>query len=225
MPGVSARSIEATPIRPHIQFLQGYWILIQCTGFVSRTYQDHDPSDIDNSAGTDRYLFFTGAMDTDVPSLEFDSSGVQTWNGDGIGPYLSFWGRVHDAQGVPGNIRSVKVQFPNDGQTVDLLHDSSRDPSPTSGYYNRNVFVDPAGMDGTYKFIVEDWDGNKYETTENLTVDPIGYPDPSTISATVNGTALNVDWDDVSGAAFYRLEIYDENLNRIHCVCNHRKPL
>ena len=141
---------------------------------------------------------------------------VFTWNGDSIDPYIYFWVKVHDAQGVPGNIKSVKVQFPGNGQILELDHNTSRDPSPTSGYYENEALVDPTGMDGQYIFIVEDWDGNVYETTEELTVDLISYPDPDNFAAIVTGTALDVDWDDVTGAAFYRLEIYDEDFNRIH---------
>jgi hypothetical protein len=184
--------------------------------FRVQAYDAHSNLDIDNAAGTNRYEFYTGTVESPVPHIEFDSSGVQTWNGNNIDPYLSFWVNVHDAQGVPGNIRSVKVQFPDSGQIIDLLHDTSRDPSPTSGYYRNDVFIDPTGMDGIYTFIVEDWDGNRYQATEALTVDPIGYPEPANFEVTVTGTALDVDWDDVDGAAFYRLEIYDERFKRLH---------
>jgi TolB protein len=179
-------------------------------------YGDHTPLNQDNCAGTNRYRFYTASEESPVPRIEFDSTGVQTYSGDGIDPYLSFWVKVHDAQGVPGNIRSVKVQFPDDGPVVDLLHFASRDPSPTSGFYANDVFIDPVGMDGTYTFFVEDWDGNVYQTTEDLAVNLIGYPDPTNFSTTVTGTAVDVDWDDVTGAAFYRLEIYDKDFNRLH---------
>ena len=181
-------------------------------------YGDHFPLNQNNAAGSDRYRFYTDTYESPLPYIEFDSAGVQTWNGYGTDPYISFWVKIHDAQGVPGNIRSVKVQFPDSVQIVDLLHDASRDPSPTSGFYKNDVFMDPTGMGGTYTFIVEDWDGNVYQTTEDLDANVIRYSDPANFNTTVTGTAVDVDWDDVTGAAFYRLEIYDENFKRIHAL-------
>ena len=186
--------------------------------FRVQDYSAHDPIETDNAGGSGRYRFYTDGAESPLPHIEFDSAGVETWNGHGMLPYLTFWVKVHDAQGVPGNIRSVKVQFPNSGPFVDLLHDASRDLSPTSGFYKNDVFMDPTGMGGTYTFIVEDWDGNVYQTTEDLDADVIGYPDPTNFNTTITGTAVDVDWDDVSGAAFYRLEIYDKAFNRIHAL-------
>ena len=150
-----------------------------------------------------------------IPTLSLTDSGVDTWSGSSFGSTLSFWVRVHDPQGVPGDIASVKAILPG-GEEVRLRYDYNE--SPTSAIYSASTF-DPI-TSGTYTLRVEDREGNFYETTEELTSNPIGFPDESSFlpaqKQLIGSTAVNFDWEDVPGAAFYRVEIYDENFERIY---------
>ena len=89
--------------------------------FRFEAWDSHNPLNVDNVSKTpasnnDNYIFNTGSVDDDYPFIELASHGVQTWNTELTGSLLDFWIRVHDAQGVPGNIQSVKVIHPGGAQ-------------------------------------------------------------------------------------------------------------
>ncbi|RLD68230.1 MAG: hypothetical protein DRI98_12050 [Bacteroidetes bacterium] len=196
-------------------------VLLPNTGY---TYQieareSNSPLDVDNRSqaplSRSDFSFWTGEESPD-PFIEFDSSGVQTWNNSYTGPYLSFWIKVHDPQGVPSNIETVKVTFPG-GSAEEILYLNSVSSS-TSGYYSSDSFLPIE--DGIYTFTVIDKDGNESTKTEDFTSNPIGYPDETLMSPVpftlVNDTAVEFDWEDVPGVTFYRVEIYDIDYNRIY---------
>ena len=131
---------------------------------------------------------------------------------DESGVFPAFWVRVSDLQGVPGNIASVKVTYP-DGQHEEFLYLDHTDGS-YDGYYS--AVSDQTAVPGTYTFTVTDRDGNTAMVTDELVCNPIGYPLKSSLTAVVEEKEIQVSWDAVSGAAFYRLEIYNEAYERIH---------
>ena len=192
--------------------------------FRVEAWDAHDSLEIDNrskspASTSQSYRFYTGSTEAAAPFIELDSAGVQVWNSELMGTGLSFWIIVHDAQGVPGDIRSVKVIYPGGGEEFLYYYPGYTSNTPTGGAYSRESY--PVSIqNGTYTFVVEDLSGNSYSVDETLTSNPIGYPDSSTLTPVhntlVNSTGLNFDWEDVSGAAFYRLEIYDTDGNRLY---------
>ncbi|MFC1534682.1 LamG-like jellyroll fold domain-containing protein, partial [Thermodesulfobacteriota bacterium] len=173
----------------------------------------------------DYYVFFTDSNPAVDPMIKFDRGGVYTWNNEYFGPLLAFHTKVFDVQGVPGNIKQVKVTW-DDGGTPreEILYyddDPYFGPTPTSGVY-RNFSFYPA-VATTYTFTAEDWDGNTHTTTEDLTVNPIGISDyaslvPSGIALEIpvmDGTGVNFNWADVTGATNYVIEIYNKYGSRL----------
>ena len=199
-------------------------ILLPHTSYFYRidTRDTHDPLDVDNmskspASSGDNFQFWTGEESAD-PFIELDSSGVSTWNDSFAGEHLSFWIKVHDVQGVPEDIESVKVTFPVSGDEEILYYRADRETTATSGIYASDSFLPIE--DGTYTFTVTDRGGHVFITTEDFTSDPIGYPSETSLlpahNTVVNDTAVDFDWEDVTGAAFYRVEIYDTDYNRIY---------
>lgn len=182
-------------------------------------FDAHDPLDLDNiskapAQNDDNFRFYSSEVEPVDPYIEFDSTGVQTWNSPtGLG--LVFWIKVYDAQGVPDNIDSVTVEFP--GGRMENLPPSAY-PSPTSAIYSS--YVDALPEAGIYTFRVTDKDGHPYTVTEDLTVDSIDYPANGTMSPvpyTVLGTTeAELDWEDIPGAAYYRLEFFNDAMNRLY---------
>ena len=165
------------------------------------------------SSSNDYYRFYTDSTEAVDPYIEFDDSGVQVWNDGQFGPHLSFWIKVHDAQGVPEDIQSVKVIYP--GGTEQFLHyyPGNSANTNTGGVYRGTAY--PQTIEGgSYTFRVEDLAGNTHSVTDNLVAgEEIDYPDKTLMSPAldenVNDTAVDFDWPDVADRAFYRLEIYD----------------
>ncbi len=185
-------------------------------------YDAHSSFDVDNNSrsptpNTNNFIFYT-AVETEAPYIELDSNGVETWNTELNGAYYSFWIKVHDAQGVPGDIQSVYVTFPS-GAKVMLYYDPGESANiSTGGVYRAASFL-PIET-GTYTFTVEDKAGHVSSKTEALTNNPIGFPAKSSLkpihNTVIGSTAVDFDWEDVPGAAFYRVEIYDTDYNRIY---------
>ena len=184
----------------------------------------HNPLNIDNRSVTpgssnEYYRFYTDSEEAVEPYIELDNSGVQVWNDELFGPHLSFWIKVHDAQGVPGDIKSVKVIYPGGAEQYLYYYPGNTSNTVTGGIYRSTAY--PATIEsGTYSFRVEDLAGNIFTVTESLAANPIGYPDQASMSPSldeiVNDTAVDFDWTDVAGTAFYRLEIYDIDYNRLY---------
>lgn len=177
-----------------------------------RSWNRHYPYNFDNDSVSD-YRTFTTGEESVIPLIETDV-GAATRNSDDLGNYLYFWTKVHDAQGVPENIRSVTATFP-DGTTIPLHLDYNE--SDTCGIYYAEDFVLPISV-GDYTITVEDRDENTHSITETLDVNPIGYPADATVSAAVKGTQVDVTWEAVADAVFYRVEIRDMEGNRLHTL-------
>ena len=179
----------------------------------------HDPIEVDNASkfpasNGDNIRFTTGPESPD-PYIDLDNTGVETWSGSSFGPTLSFWVKVYDPQGVPGDIESVAAILPG-GTEVPLRYNYNQ--SGTCAVYTADYF-EPLTT-GSYTLRVEDREHNFYEVGEDLDSDPIDGPDESSLtpirSTVLGSTAVDFDWSDVSGKAFYRVEIYDANFNRIY---------
>ena len=183
------------------------------------SWDAHSGFDIDNWAKTpasnsSNYQFYTGADEAVAPAIDFDGTGVATWNDAVYGAHTNFWIKVHDAQGVPEDIERVTVTFPGGAEQVLYYDRQNGDNTPTCGIYRANVYGSPTG--GTYTFNAEDREGHSAVRTEELTANPIGYPAAETITVTLDGTAVEFDWADVDGAAFYRVELFDEDYERVY---------
>ena len=101
-------------------------------------------------------VFFTGAAEAQNPHIDFYGHGAYTWNHPSpFEPYTSFYVRIHDAQGVPGDIDSVTVTIPGGG-TVNLYYDEY--VSSTSAVYKGTYFGDLPAAPATYTFNVTDKD-------------------------------------------------------------------
>lgn len=180
------------------------------------------PNDIDNVSVTPAtpaagVPFTTGAL-TDGPFIA-PGNGVMTYTSMGgvHSTRLNFYIIVHDARGVPGNIRSVRAIFPS-GHQEPLYYDiGNSDNAATKGVYTNAPDVPPEP--GRYTFVVEDIEGRTFTVSEELTVNPIDYPALTSLSpamnAVIGGTAVNFDWEDVPGASWYKLRIYDAKFNQV----------
>ena len=130
---------------------------------------------------------------------------------------------VHDAQGVPGNIQQVTVIHPSGlEETLPYIANHPHVTyTATAGVYGATS-SQPEVNGGTYRFRVQDVQGNTYETTEVLTSNPMPYALKSSLlpsnGAIITGTtAVNFDWADVPGALFYQVNIYDYGMTkRLH---------
>ena len=184
----------------------------------------HNGLEMDNWARTpanseDYFVFYTGQSGATAPFIDLNYHGVFSNTRELYGASLSFWVKVHDAQGVPGNIKSVKVTW-NDGmaQEEHLYYDPDRGGDTTSGIYWCETFHGPSNA--TYTFIVEDWDGNTSRVTEVLAANPIGFPPAASLgpnpslNTPLDSTGVNFSWDAVPGAAFYRVRLFDKYWNR-----------
>jgi hypothetical protein len=138
-----------------------------------------------------------------------------TFTGQIPNSWIFFLVRILDAQGVPSNIQSVQVVFPDSSTTVDLYLDYAE--SPTIGRY-RGSYYGPY-QEGEYTFTVIDRDEHKATKTDVLSPNPIAYPSQASLSpahtAVLGGTAANFDWEDVPGASVYYLSIQDKTGARV----------
>ena len=171
-------------------------------------------------ASSGDYIRFTTGSETGAPYIDLDSNGVHTWNHADVGHNLSFWIKVHDAEGVPGNIKSVKVRFPDyatSGKEETLYFDYNE--SDTCGIYRCESFLSIQG--DTYTFVAEDNEGHITERSEQLDINYLTQPDNWGFDIQPqpdgDGTGFNFAWDAVEDgfSGFYRLEIYDRNYNRL----------
>lgn len=174
--------------------------------------------DVDNNMkspadNADNPSFTTGTMVSQSPFIDKDDSGLQAISSElfGINPSFYSWFRIHDAQGVPGNIKSVIVTKP-EGETFPLHFDYNYDGSQTCGVYTTEKFEVPPT--GNYVITVEDNDGNIFSLLENFAGDLL----PLITSLNVNLTETQADfsWDPVAGAAWYRVEIFDLNDTQLY---------
>jgi hypothetical protein len=164
-----------------------------------------------SSHSSDNYPSFTTGNRVDKPFIDASSSGVETWSDNYRGTLTDFWIKVYDAQGVPGNIKEVKVIHPDTTTQTPLYYEYNE--SANCAIYSNHSYA--TLQPGTYTFVATDNNGNSFSLKEVLTISPIGYPAESSLSVDVTNTGAVFDWDDVTGAGFYRLEIYNKFHERI----------
>ncbi|MBW1915252.1 MAG: right-handed parallel beta-helix repeat-containing protein, partial [Deltaproteobacteria bacterium] len=193
-------------------------------GYQILAKDSHMPLDSDNissspASSSAPIQFWTGVT-TVTPYIESDEVGVlmltEKW-----GTSLAFNVEVFDAAGVPDNIRSVIVTHTS-GVTEHLYYtggdsDEHKGMGGTSigGEYFRKAY-EPWVDGGTYAITVTNWSGATYETTEELTYNPIPLTVPRIpFHDPLSGlTDIYIEWDDI-GAAIYEIEIYDQYHNDI----------
>jgi uncharacterized protein (TIGR02145 family) len=183
-----------------------------------QSYRDHQWWETDNTAGSDQNQTFLIASPVEAqdPYVDLWSIGVETWSSDTpVGTHTSFYIKIHDAQGIPGNIESVKVLFPDLSTEVNLYLDYN--DSSTCGIYRGHYFgeIQP----GEYAFTATDKDGNSHSKSEILTLNPIEPPLKTSLlpvhNTVVGDTEVSFDWNDVVGAAFYQVKLYDKDFNQL----------
>ena len=177
---------------------------------------DHQWFEWDNVSRSDRDLtrFETLGEEAQAPYVDLYSIGAETWRDGTLGDFMSFYVKVYDAQGVPQNIASVKVQIPGGGQ-ADLYLDTNE--GPNCGLYRGHYF---GGLpSGDYVFTAVDKDLNSHTVADYVEALPIDAPQEASLrpldNVVIGDTNIMFDWDDVTGAAQYELQLYDDNLNRL----------
>ena len=167
------------------------------------------------------YIRFTTGDKIEAPYIDLANNGVFTWNHPDVENMLSFWIKVHDAEGVPDNIKSVKVRLPDyatSGHEALLYFDYNE--SGTCGVYQGESLL-PI-QSGPYTFVVEDNEGHITERSEQLNINCLTEPDNWLFDIQPqpdgDGTGFNFTWGPVepSFSGFYRLEIYNRDYNRIY---------
>ena len=150
---------------------------------------------------------------------ELTWSLTSTWTNPSLyGTATYFHLKIHDAQGVPGNIDYVKAHFPDGTTEISLYPDYNE--TPTCAVYRGAYFgtVQP----GDYEITVMDKDGNSDTKTETLTSSPINPPAETSLlhanNAVIGSTGVSFDWDDVSGKAFYQVDLYDKDFNNLYYI-------
>jgi hypothetical protein len=188
-----------------------------------QVHRDHWGFELDNGSGTpgssSDYITFNTYAETQTPYTDTSGSfGVRTWNDSFMGQHLSFYIEVSDAQGVPDNIRSVTVTFPDGSTQLPLYFDHSI--TPFKAVYRNNYYGQI--QNSTYTFRIEDKDGNEFQTSEDLTSNPVGYPSEDSLTANgdasyhsvIGNTGLTIAW--AGGTGFYEVSIRDKDLNDLY---------
>jgi hypothetical protein len=181
-----------------------------------QAHSDHQWFEWDNVYRSDQELtrFATFGEEAQAPYVDLASIGAETWRDGILGDFMSFYVKVYDPQGVPQNIESVKVQIPGAGE-VDLLLDTNE--GPNCGLYRGHYFGGVAS--GNYTFTAVDKDLNSHSVTDYVAALPIDATSEASLrpldNEVIGGTGVAFDWDDVSGAKQFELQIYDENMKRL----------
>jgi len=173
-------------------------------------------------SGWRRNMFFTSETPGfNVPILSIDKFGVAVWHvshprTEASVYYLVFPVLVTDPDGVPENIKSMEVTYP-DGSTKPLLKYSD---NPEWGFNYLYVealedissIQDTTNSSGIYTFRLEDFEGHVVTMTDtlddvasNLLPRPenLGPPDGTNLT----GTTPLIKWDPVLGASYYKVRI------------------
>ena len=163
-----------------------------------------------NISYSDDYFFSTKNVTKD-PFIAFHESYYNPvlYGSEEHGRFLSFNVTIYDVGGVPDNIESVEVVFP-DAQTREKLY--YRRNNAGGGLYG--VLALPrTPVQGTYTFLVRNKDGRTYQRSKELI--PNSLSEPNWMQATpedgtvISGNSITIDWPDVSGASSYHLQILD----------------
>lgn len=184
-------------------------------------FDSHAPLSVDHVSKTprsnnDNPIFYTASEAPVAPFVALAGAGAFTLNDPDFGPRLEFWVDVYDAQGVPDNIKSVRVRFPSYAQSGNealLYLDRTAGGSPTHGTYRGQSALTPEA--GVYTFVVEDRDGHTVTRTDDFAPGVLPYPESLNAAMDDNAKQIVFDWSDVSGAAVYQFEVFDQHFNRV----------
>lgn len=169
-----------------------------------------EPDNISKSpAQTSDNPVFTTGNETQAPMIATNDIGIYTWMSLNMWKWVSFDILVYDAQGIPGNIKSVTVTTPG-GEELPLYF--SYNLGTNSGYYITEKRVENF-VPGDYIVRVEDMDGKTDIFVETLDVSPL-IPTAS-LDYSITESGVDFSWDAVQGAAMYALEIRDIDYNVI----------
>ena len=126
---------------------------------------------------------------------------------DPVSNNTEYFVMVTDSEGISddGSSHAVKVQLPS-GNTLTL--DFYEKSDSTSAYYELWE-SNTSPVNGAYVFTVTAADGRTSTVTDTFESDPISPVNYQSIQVAENGTAPVVSWSPVSGAAAYRVNIYD----------------
>ncbi|MFA5902496.1 MAG: PKD domain-containing protein [Desulfobacula sp.] len=167
----------------------------------------YEPDNVSKSpaSSNDNPVFTTGSV-TQAPMISRNDSGAYTWMSStpGTDVELAIDIRIYDAQGVPGNIKSVKAILPG-GEELPLFFNNNE--GSNCGLYQASKWG--TFVSGNYTIRVEDMDGNTDLFTEHVDVNPLTPVSSLVYSKT--GSGIDFSWDPVPGAVVYRLEIRDVN--------------
>lgn len=155
-----------------------------------------------------------------VPIIESNGFGAYTitmpYPGtDELTYRLGLEAYVSDLDGVPGNIKSVEVLFPDQVTKRALRYERNVETNKALYvYYDVLDFSSPLYPEdiwpGTYTFTVTDHEGNTSNFSEELTINivpPVSLFAPGQ-DAVVFTTSPTIMWTPVSGANYYKVRIY-----------------
>ena len=155
-------------------------------------------------------------MDRTHRSIDLNNYGAYVCHTVGPGTsnssyWLSFEVKVTDLDGVPANIQSVQVVYPDGETTRDLRY--SREISSTEAIYEGDEMYNDSSaiQEGVYTFMITDYDGLWRIGSDSLVVNDLPLPVNVTPAAdsVLTSTTPTVEWDDVPGAIRYRIRLYD----------------
>ena len=96
--------------------------------------REHQWFEEDNIGASSKITFTTGPDEPVEPYVDLFSLGVYTVSEEPLwGTYTFFYAKIHDAQGVPGDIDYVKALFPDGTTEITLYPD--RNETPTRAVY------------------------------------------------------------------------------------------
>ncbi|MFH2093477.1 MAG: hypothetical protein ABIJ31_14050, partial [Pseudomonadota bacterium] len=195
------------------------------------SYREFYDQNVDNASSSpwgtyDMLNFKTGPANvggTHTPTINTHNEGAVVMYVEhpvtGLPSYwLTFSVRVKDADGVPGNIKSVTVTGPGITGSMNMSINKRYDDN-TAEYWARLFYTSFDDIpQGLYTFRIEDEDSNVATTTDTLVkqqVPLVDYLTPANNSV-VSFNKPVIDWDEPAGGPyFYGVRIYQNNNNKI----------
>ena len=195
--------------------------ILKPSGFYKyriQAHNEHQWFDWENASRSDRELTRFGTLgdEAETPYVDLASIGAESWSNGIFPPFISFYVKVYDAQGVPQNIESVQALVPGIG-AVNLQFDFNE--GGNCGIYRGQYYGELPLPSGVYTITATDKDGNSHSVNDTLNPSPVGLAAEASLvpvdNVVIGSTGVDFDWEDVPGAVQYELMIYDKNLTRI----------
>jgi hypothetical protein len=152
--------------------------------------------------------------DTDpLPDMDLDDIGVCTWNSPQT-THLTLHARVRHPLGVPAGIQTVTVEMPGGTVALPYVEKIGRN----EGIYEL-ILPESEIRAGDYVFKATDINGNPVEITESFIPQIIPFPEQASFTpphqSEITTTQPEFSWEEVEGASYYKVHIYDANGNLI----------